>query len=223
MEILRPTYLKARDEDKECANITERTVKAMPPELGNDTKKIFLQIASACRIFHASHKVNFEAQEIPSAFDEIPMTAGKAKGTFTYAQPMPTLYPKISLTFDYWVPKVLDWSKELREKGWSEWKGNATFQHESCTDFMRIAMQFLSDPAQALPICKQDTRMALLERIFGMEFVWVKKSAKRENIPANNNVLIQQLEATEKQAGLSIPLEAWNRILEIKPIKALLT
>lgn len=62
MKELSETYYKARDSDKSCTNITLRTVRAMPIERQNDTKKIFLQIADICRIFHASHKVNFEPE-----------------------------------------------------------------------------------------------------------------------------------------------------------------
>jgi hypothetical protein len=223
MATLRPTYYQARDADKECASITDRTVKAMPAALGNDTKKIFLQIASTCRIFHASHKVNFEATEIPTAFPEVPMVAAKKKGSFTYSDDLPTLYPKISLTFDYWVPKVLDWAQEIREQKFSEWKGEASFQHESCTDFMRQALLFLSDPASQLPICKQDMRQALLEQVFGTEFKWLKKSAKREDILANNRELARHLTQAGKEAGLTVPLESWNRIFEIKAVKAALS
>ena len=65
MKILRDIYYKARKEDKSCKSITIRTVNAMPEEWRNDTKKILLQIADICRIFHAGHKVNFEANELP--------------------------------------------------------------------------------------------------------------------------------------------------------------
>ncbi len=221
IEELHRQYYQARDADKECKNITERTLKAMPVSKGNDVKKIFLQIANTCRIFHAGHKVNFEALEIPENFEEIPM-APKKKGIFTYAEPMPTLYPKISLTFDYWVPKILDWTLELRQQGAHEWRGEASFQYESCTDFMRIALLFLSDPAGNLPICKPDIRQALLEKIFDETFVWIKKSAKREDIAENNKALRLNLEKAASRAATDIPAEAWNRVLALAPVKALL-
>ena len=216
------TYYRARDEDKACANITERTVKAMPASRANDTKIIMLQIASACRIFHAGHKVNFEPAEIPDDFPEIPMAPGKKKGFFSFANDMPTLYPKISLTFDYWVPKMLDWTQEIREKGFTAWKGETSFQHESCTDFMRIALNFLSDFRDNLPVCKQAVRQILIEKIFQDEFIWIKKSAKREDISANNIALTQKLNETAADTGITIPLESWSRILAMKPIKVIL-
>ena len=43
------------------------------------------------------------------------MVPAKKKGFFTYAEEMPSLYKKISLTFDYWVPKILDWTQEIRK------------------------------------------------------------------------------------------------------------
>lgn len=215
-------YYKARDEDKACKNITERTVKAMPASLANDTKIIFLQIANTCRIFHAGHKVNFEKLEIPDDFDEIPMAAGKKKGFLTYAEDIPTLYRKISLTFDYWVPKILDWTQELREKGMSDWKGKSSMQQESCTDFMRIALMFLSDIKNNLPIAKWDVRENLLNKCFNEEFIWIKKSARQEDILANSKTLQHHLSKVTAETGLTIPTEAWSRILDIKPVKLIL-
>lgn len=219
---LHSNYYKARDEDKECKNITERTVKAMPKAIANDIKIIFLQIANTCRIFHAGHKVNFEPFEIPDGFKDIPMVKGKKKGFFTYSEAMPTLYQKISLTFDYWIPKILDWTQELREKGLSDWKGEASMQHESCTDFMRIALMFLSD-ANNLPIAKWDVRESLLNNCFDAEFVWIKKSEKHEAIIANSEALQYHLGKVATDTDLTIPSEAWSRILALKPIKLILT
>ncbi len=219
MNELHETYYKARDCDKKCANITTRTVNAMPKAKANDTKKIFLQVASACRIFHASHKINFDEAEIPQGFDEIKMKPAKTKGVFTYADEMPSLYAKTSLTFDYWIPKMLDWTKETREKGFKEWKDEASFQHESCTDFMRTSLFFLSDTKNNLPIAKQDVRQILIENIFDGEFTWIKKSSKREDIIANNKTLKSYLDRLSAESGIKIPAEAWNRILNLKSIK----
>lgn len=216
---LHTVYYKARAEDKKCKNITERTIKAMPKAKANDTKKIFLQIASTCRIFHASHKVNFDPLEIPAGFDEIPMTTGKKKGFLTYAENMPTLYQKISLTFDYWVPKILDWTQELREKGLTDWKEEASMQHESCTDFMRIALMFLSDIKNNLPIAKWDVREAILNKCFDQEFIWIKKSARQEDILVNSKALLYHLGRVAAETNLTIPTEAWSRILNLKCIK----
>lgn len=219
---LHSTYFDARERDKTCKNITERTLKAMPSSQANNTKIIFLQIADTCRIFHAGHKVNFEADEIPDNYSEIPMTAAKKKGYQTYAEDIPTLYKKISLTFDYWVPKILDWTQELRKKQLTEWKGEASLQHESCTDFMRIALMFLSDPKNNLPIAKWDVREAILNKCFNEDFIWIKKSAKQEDIQANSKALHHHLESIATETGFSIPTEAWSRILDLKPIKIIL-
>ncbi len=168
---LRETYYKARDKNKGYTNITLRTVNAMPKNRQNDTKKIFLQIADICRIFHASHKVNFEPDELPQDFEEIPMVPTKKKGFFTYAEEMPSLYKKISLTFDYWVPKILDWAQEVREMGLKEWKGEAIQKHETCTDFMRLALMFLSAPETNLPIAKSEIREKMLKNVFHEDFI----------------------------------------------------
>lgn len=219
---LHSTYFDARDRDKSCKNITERTVKAMPSSQANNTKIIFLQIADTCRIFHAGHKVNFESDEIPANYEEIPMAPAKKKGFFTYAEEVPAIYKKISLTFDYWVPKILDWTQEIRKKELTEWQGEASLQHESCTDFMRIALMFLSDTKNNLPIAKWDVREALLNKCFNEEFIWIKKSAKQENILANSKALHHHLGSITAETGLSIPTEAWSRILDLKPIKIIL-
>ena len=221
IEELYTVYYKARDEDKSCSNITERTVKAMPKSKANDTKKIFLQIANVCRIFHAGHKVNFAEVELPENFNEIPMAPAKKKGFYTYANGMPTLYPRISLTFDYWVPKILDWTKEIREKELKTWKGESIFQHESCTDFMRICLLFLSDPENMTPLAKAPEREALL-KLMGEEFVWIKKSAKREDIIGNNKKIISGLKELNKQTKIEIPLEAWSRIVKSSFLKSLI-
>ena len=64
IETLTPVYLAERG-NYESGNITLRTVARMPARLHNDTKKIFLQIAEFCTLFNASHKVYFEADELP--------------------------------------------------------------------------------------------------------------------------------------------------------------
>lgn len=220
MKELQETYYKARDDDKSYTNITLRTVKAMPKERQNDTKKIFLQIADICRIFHAGHKVNFEPEELPQDFEEITMVPAKKKGFFTYAEEMPSLYKKISLTFDYWVPKILDWTQEIREKGLKEWKGGAIQEHETCTDFMRLALMFLSAPETNLPIAKSDVREKMLKNIFHEDFIWIKKSQKREDIPANSKKLRNCLDQLSSEVNMQINYEAWSRLLNLKYIKA---
>jgi hypothetical protein len=218
---LHRTYLKARDEDKDCANITVRTVKAMPKGKAEDVKKIMLQIADTCRVFNAAHKVNFEQDELPQSFPDVEMKASKKKGVFTYKNVMPSLYPKTSLTFDYWVPKILDWTKEIRAQKLKEWKGETILQHESCTDFMRICLLFLSDPKDNIPIAKAEDREALL-KLIGEEFVWIKKSAKREDIHHNSKKMKDGLNKVASEAGITIPLEAWNRLQQEPFIKAIL-
>ena len=215
-------YYKARDNDKSYTNITLRTVKVMPKERQNDSKKIFLQIADICRIFHAGHKVNFEQDELPQDFEEIIMVPAKKKGFFTYAEEMPSLYKKISLTFDYWVPKILDWTQEIREKGLKEWKGDAIQEHETCTDFMRLALMFLSAPETNLPIAKSDVREKMLKNIFYEDFIWIKKSQKREDILGNSEKLKNCFDRLSSEVNMQINYEAWSRLLNLKYIKALI-
>ena len=207
--------------EKSMGNITLRTVAEMPEKRKNDTKKIFLQIAEICTIFNASHKVNFEAEELPAAFDEIKMVPAKTKGMSTYGQPLPPIYKKISLTFDYWVPKMLEWCKEAREKQLSTWQGTDILKHESCTDFMRICLLFLSDPQNNPPIAKAEDREAFL-RLMEEEFIWVKKAAKREDVINNSKKLTAGFQQLQKEAGFTIPLEAWGRISQALFIKSLI-
>jgi hypothetical protein len=221
IETLHRVYVEAREKDKSCANITVRTVNAMPKGKATDTKKVMLQLANACRIFNASHKVNFEAEELPQQFDEVPMTASAKKGIFTYKENVPSLYPKTSLTFDYWAPKLLDWTKEIRDKKVKDWKNGAATEFDTCTDFMRICLQFIADPAGNVPIAKAEDREAFLE-ILGEEFSWIKKSAKREDISANSGKLKAGLTQAGKAAGISIPFEAWSRLQQAKFIKPLI-
>lgn len=220
MNELREIYFKARDNDKSCGNITDRTVRSMPAAMGDDTKKVFLQIANVCRFFHAGHKVNFEGSEIPLGFNEVAMAEGKKRGTYTYADEMPTLYPKISLTFDYWIPKFLEWTDEIRSKKLDQWRGEAILQHESCTDFMRVCLLFLSDPLNHVPVAKADEREILL-RLSGQDFLWIKKSDKRENILVNSENLKIALNKHSEELGMQIPLEAWSRILKIPEVKVI--
>ena len=135
-------YFVQRDKDKGMSNIITRTVNAMPNDLKNTTKIMFLQIAEVCSLFNASHKVNFDAAELPENFEAIPMIPTKAKGFFTYASPTPCIYRKTSLTFDYWVPKFIEWTNEIRMKNLKEWTGDHILEHENCTDFMRICLLF---------------------------------------------------------------------------------
>lgn len=218
---LKEVYFAQRDKDKGMSNITMRTVAAMPDNLKNDTKKIFLQSAHTCTVFNASHKVNFDAEELPTGFDEIKMAPGKTKGVSTYANPIPSLYKKTSLTFDYWMPKILEWTKEIRSKNRKDWKGDAILQHESTTDFMRICLLFLSDPNNNPPIAKAEDREALL-KLLGEEFIWIKKSAKREDIKANSAAIARGLNQLNKEAGITIPFEAWSRILSAPFMKPLI-
>ncbi len=81
IEKLTSVYL-AEQGNYQSGNITLRTLSAMPSSLRNDTKKIFLQIAEVCAVFNASHKVNFEADELPESFEEVPMVPAKKKGFF---------------------------------------------------------------------------------------------------------------------------------------------
>lgn len=221
IEQLTRVYFAERGGD-ECGNITLRTVSAMPAGLRNDTKKIFLQIAEVCAVFNASHKVNFDASELPEDFTDVPMAPAKKKGFFTYAKPLPALYKKTSLSFDYWVPKILEWVGEIRRDGLSAWRSTAILEHESCTDFMRIALLFLSDPVGCPPVAKTDDRIALLERVFGEPFVWVKKSHKREDIFKNNRAIVEGLNRSAADAGIKIPLEAWSQLLPLAFVKNLL-
>ena len=221
VEKLTQVYFSAREKDECSGNITLRTVAAMPAGLRDDTKKIFLRIAATCVYFNASHKVNFEPAELPERFPAVPMAAGKKKGGLTYAAPLPALYAKTSLTFDYWVPKTLEWVGEIRREGLTQWRGAAILQHESCTDFMRIALLFLADPAGSPPVAKQEEREALLT-VLGEPFGWIKKSQKREDILQNNAALRDGLNRAADAAGLAIPLEAWSRLVPLPFMKSLL-
>lgn len=221
IDALHTAYFTARDEDKACANITVRTVNAMPPAQWNDTKKVMLEIANVCRVFNAAHKVNFEAAELPTGFDAVPMVSSKKKGVFTYQAPMPSLYPKTSLTFDYWVPKVLDWTQDIRRQRVTDWKTGAAASLDSCTDFMTICLEFVADPARNVPIAKAEDRQALLA-LLGEPFIWKKKSAKREDISGNSTALKAGLSNAAKAAGIRIPLESWSRLQHEPFIKTLL-
>lgn len=215
---LHATYLRARDEDKKCTNITVRTVNAMPKGKADQTKLVMLQIANACRVFHAAHKVNFEKEELPQK-PEIAMTETKKKGIFTYVNPVPSLYAKTSLTFDYWVPKILDWTQEIRDRKTKDMKSAVT-GFESCTDFMSVCVLFLTDCKKNVPIAKAEDRAAFLA-LLGEEFVWKKKSAKREDIQVNSSGLAEGLSRVSKDSGIVIPLEAWSRLQQsgfVKPL-----
>lgn len=220
--VFKKAYSEARDTDKGMSNITLRTLAYLPEELKNDAKKMFLQTAYVCGIFNASHKVNFEKDELPAGFDALPMIPGKTKGQFTYAEPLPAIYRKISLTFDYWMPKILDWTEEIRLKNLREWQSESILSHESCTDFMRCCLLFISDPEVAPPIAKAEDREVILTIWFGSEFRWVKKSAKREDIPGNNQRLKEGFELLNRTAKTDIPLKAWSRLQNHAAIKSLI-
>jgi len=219
--VLKKVYFQQRDADNCSSNITIRTVAGMPEMLKNDTKTIFLQIADICCFFNASHKVNFDAEELPVNFNEIKMIPGKVKGSFTYAEKTTSLYAKTSLTFDYWVPKILEWTEEIRNKDFKDWKGGHIHEHESCTDFMKISLLFLRDIENNPPVAKAEDREKLLA-LLGEEFIWLKKSAKREDIHGNNRKIVSGLNELETQTGLTIPLEAWSRIMYSSFIKPLI-
>lgn len=214
-------YFAQREKDKGMSNIIVRTVSAMPEKMKNDAKIMFLQIAEVCCLFNASHKVNFETEELPEGYNSIKVIPGKMKGVFTYAVPTASIYKKTSLTFDYWVPKFIEWTSEIRDKKHKEWKGESIFQHESCTDFMRICLLFLSDPKGNPPIAKAEDREALL-KLCDEEFAWIKKSAKREDTPGNNQKLVTILKRISKEVGVDIPMEAWSRIQQTAWMKVLL-
>ncbi len=220
-KLLKSVYSIQRESDKCSNNITIRTLNGMPDNLKNDTKIIFLQIADCCSFFNASHKVNFESEELPENYSEIIMIPVKNKGNFTFAEKTPSLYGKISLTFDYWVPKILEWAEEIRNKGKQDWKGSNTLEQESCTDFMRLSLMFLSDTEKNPPIAKADDREKFMG-LLGEEFIWLKKSAKREDIIGNNSKINSGLNELNKQAGFEIPLESWSRILYSSFIKPLI-
>jgi len=208
---IQDVYFKQRDSNNCSKNITIRTLEGLPNKLKNDTKIIFLQIADCCCFFNASHKVNFDSDELPENFNEIKMIPSKSKGNFTYHEKTPSLYAKISLTFDYWIPKILEWTEEVRNKGIKEWQGEKILEHESCTDFMRLSLMFLSDIEKNPPFAKADDRIKILS-LLGDEFVWVKKSAKREDIAGNNHKIIIGLKELNNQTGIEIPIESWSRL-----------
>lgn len=193
------------------SNIVLRTIRALPESLKYPSKVIFLQIAETCSLFNAAHKVNFEHEELPEDYEGIKMIPAKTRGLFTFALPTPSIYQKNSLTFDYLVPKIIEWTREVRTKKLSAWKGENIMEHESCTDFMRICLMFLSDPKHNTPFAKADDRLTMM-KLLDQEFVWVKKSAKREDIIGNNKNLTSALAKLNLHTGQDIPLEAWSRI-----------
>ena len=214
-------YFSQKEKDKGMSNIITRTLDGMKENDRNLFKIIFLQIAEACCVFNASHKVNFESKELPDNYDVIKMIPAKSKGMFTYANPTPSIYKKTSLTFDYWVPKFLEWTDEIRIKKLKDWKGEQILAHECCTDFMRICLLFLSDTSHNPPIAKAENRAAILT-LAGIEFEWMKKSAKRENITSNNAQIVDVLSTISKRSGIKIPLEAWSRVTQAPFIKTII-
>jgi hypothetical protein len=221
IDTLHETYSRARDDDKDCTSIIVRTVNAMPAARRNDTKKVMLEIASVCRVFNAANKVHFTRDELPRDFDEVPMRPSTKKDALTYEREMPSLYPRTSLTLDYWVPKLLDWTRDIRAERISEWRNGAATSLDSCTDFMSVCIAFLADPRENIPIAKADDREALL-RLLGEPFIWKRRSAKREDIAANSAALTAGLARVSKSAGIAIPVEAWSRVQHVPSIRALL-
>lgn len=220
-QTLKKVYFQQRDSDNCSSNITIRTLNGISENLKNDIKIIFLQIADCCTFFNASQKVNFSPEEMPEHYEKIQMISSKQKGLLTYKIKTPSIYEKISLTFDYWVPKILEWTEEIRNNGFKDWQGKEILGHESCTDFMRISLLFLSDFDKNLPIAKADDRQKILD-LLGEEFVWIKKSAKREDIIENNKKLLAGLKELNIQTGIEIPLESWNRVLYSSYMKPLI-
>jgi hypothetical protein len=220
MESLRTVYYEARERDKACANITIRTVRAMPAAEANDTRLVLLEIANVCRIFNAAHKVHFDPEELPRDTGEIVMKPSSG-GRLTFRDAMQSLYPKTSLTFDYWVPKILEWTREIRATRTKGWKDGAATRLESCTDFMRVCPEFVAEPSDNVPIAKAEHRETLI-RLAGETFVWTKKSAKREDVEANSRALKTILLDAADTAGMSIPLEAWSRLQHAPYVAAIL-
>lgn len=220
-KILKKVYFQQRETDNCSGNITIRTLNGIPENLKNDVKIIFLQIADCCTFFNASQKVNFTPEELPELYDKIEMIPSKQKGFLTYKTKTPSLYEKISLTFDYWVPKIIEWTEEIRNNGFKDWYGEEIFVHESCTDFMRLSLMFLSDFENNLPIAKADDRQKLLN-LLGEEFIWIKKSIKREDIIGNNKKILSGLKELNIQTGVDIPLESCNRLLYSPYLKPLI-
>ncbi|HPF52365.1 MAG TPA: hypothetical protein PK335_12355 [Draconibacterium sp.] len=115
----------------------------------------------------------------------------------------------------------MEWTEEIRKNGFKDWQGEEILAHESCTDFMRLSLMFLSDFENSLPFAKADDRQKLLS-LLGEEFTWIKKSAKREDIIENNRKLLTGLKEFNIQTGVEIPLESWNRILYSHFLKPLI-
>lgn len=214
-------YVKQKQGDKGMSNIVVRTISALPETLRDSSKTLFFEIAEVCCFFNASHKVNFASEELPGSGAGVSVIPAKTKGLYTYAVPTPFLYPKTSLTFDYWVPKFLEWTDEIRSMQLLDWKGQAILKHEGCTDFMRICLLFLSDPKHNPPIAKAEDREVFL-RLFGKEYKWIRKSSKREDIEQNSCCLLAGFAELSKRTGMDIPLESWSRIQHAPFIKSLL-
>ncbi len=85
---------------------------------------------------------------------------------------------------------------------------------------MRIALMFLSAPESNLPIAKSDVREKMLKNIFSEDFVWIKKSQKREDILTNSEKLKNCLGQLSSELNMQINYEAWTRLLNLKYIKA---
>lgn len=214
-------YFDKRDKDQGMSNIVVRTVTGMPDALKDTARIMFLQMAEVCCVFNTSHKVNFAEDELPEHFVSIKMVPAKTKGSYTYADPTPSIYKKTSLTFDYWVPKMLEWTEEIRAKKLQDWRNSSILEHESCTDFMRICLLFLSDTHNYPPVAKAEDRQALMA-LLGKEFAWLKKSAKREDITGNNAKMAQGFAELNARTGVAIPMEAWSRIQQAPFLKGLL-
>ncbi len=77
---------------------------------------------------------------------------------------------------------------------------------------MRICLLFLSDIKVNPPVAKAEDREPLL-KLFGEEFIWLKKSAKREDTGTNSSKIREGLSQLSALTSVEIPLEAWSRVL----------
>ncbi len=67
---------------------------------------------------------------------------------------------------------------------------------------------------------KSDVREKMLKNIFYEDFIWIKKSQKREDILANSEKHKNSLDQLSSEINLQINNESWTRLLNIKFIKA---
>jgi hypothetical protein len=60
----------------------------------------------------------------------------------------------------------------------------------------------------------------MLKNIFYEDFIWIKKSQKREDILTNSEKLKSCLDQLSEEVNKQINYEAWTRLLNLKYIKA---